>query len=137
MTKTKRVTCRYFPYWDWEDFKNDMYSNKVKNDEVVKKSSELLSDDILFFSTCLDVINDWPNSSMQNLLNKSVNRRAWLGQAACNYKFKATEIETREAWKNTAPLNKIKANIAAEKIIKIYESKNRSLHKNMEEKGLF
>lgn len=116
---------QYFaPYYNWEDFKNGMYEIPKEESRTmeIEKSVLLLSDSDSFNVLCETVLREWKISSMVNLTNTSCNRRAWLGQASCNYKYKVTETSTRMAWAELSEEKQIYANEIATKWIKIFES---------------
>ena len=113
----------FHPYDKWEDFKNGMYevpSNK-KNEKFIKKSIELLSNCDLFLNTCIDLINHWKIATEVNLTNTNFNRKAWLGHAACSYKFGCPEFSTRIAWGILTEKQRIEANNVAQKVINSFE----------------
>jgi len=113
----------YKEYYYWEDYKNGMYQsqNKLSESENVDLACKMLSDSIIFFETCKQVILNWPISTKVNLTNISCNRRAWLGQACCSYKFNVPEIHTRLAWGTLSEKKKYEANQVAERIIIHFE----------------
>lgn len=122
----------YHKYTEWEDFKNGMYDadngnyNELLNDAVL-----LLSNDNLFYETALKVIESWVISTKENLTNINSNRRAWIGQASCCYAYGVTEAITRDAWALLTDIQRYNANKVADKIISIYENKNRKIHSRM------
>lgn len=125
-------------FQDWEDYKNGMYSNSLNDLETLKqKSIDLLSNDNLFFEKALEMIFKWPVCADYNLSNTSLNRRAWIGQATCNYVHFVPEIITRLSWSELSEQEKLKANFKANKIIKIYENRDREIYKNLGTKVLF
>ena len=75
----------------------------------------------LFLNTCIEVIENWTISTKVNLTNKQCNRKAWLGQASCNYKYKVPEILTRIAWSKLDIIQQYEANEIAQKVINSYE----------------
>lgn len=128
----------FHKYTDWEDFQNGMFETKVKNEEdLIIKSVGLLSNEIDFHNVCLNVLDNWLISSDVNLSNKHSNRQSWVGQAACCYAFGTPETTTRKAWSKLDLNTKLKANLVADKIIKIYEAKDRKIHFGLGEKMLF
>ena len=126
-------------YEKWEDFKNGMFdiTKKDNETELIKNAESLLKDEAQFYNTSIEMINKWVISSSVNLSHVSCNRKAWIGQAACSYLYSCPEILTRIAWKNISETERIKANNIADKIISIYETKNRNIHKNMANAMLF
>lgn len=129
----------YHQYHLWEDYKNGMYkdANIIDKDIHVFKSINLLKDTQMFYDVCVKLIIEWPYSSEENLTNLSKNRRAWLGAAACSFNHKCPEYLTRVAWSLLNELDKQKANIVADKVIKEYEAKNKQIHRSVGEKLLF
>jgi hypothetical protein len=139
MKKLKKVKQVYEHYEKWEDYNNSMYTLKdvIDKDKKVIECINLLSNPEDFYKTCIELIEVWNISTDVNLSNTSSNRQAWLGAAACCFKFQAPEYLTRIAWKLLNKDVQLKANYVADKIIKIYERKNTGLHKNMGEQMLF
>lgn len=136
---TKIIEQFYAPYWEWEDFNNKMYSDiKEDNEDIlINKCKELFTNTDLFYSTGLLVLQEWPISSKINMTNLSINRRAWVGCAICNYKTESPEYVVRIAWKSLTEYDRIVANKIATKLIEEYEGKNFGLHKKMGGNGLF
>jgi hypothetical protein len=78
----------YAHYEHWEDFKAGMYlTEAVDESELIEKAKLMLTDNALFACTLQQVFNDWQIAVEVNLSNTNCNRRAWLGQAACCYRF--------------------------------------------------
>jgi len=77
---------RIFHTWDkWECYKAGFYENTVKDkshEECEALFISTLSDQKLFGSILEKLIVEWKNSCEHYLTNKSMNRIAWLGQAA-------------------------------------------------------
>ena len=130
----------YHRYELWEDYKAGMYETKISNAmffELAEKSRKLLSNPDEFFNVAISVLNNWKFASDENLSNKSCNRRAWIGQSACCYKYSSPEICTREAWSKMTVTEQYLADKIADKIIKLYEDKNRKVHQGLGNEMLF
>lgn len=129
----------YKPYTEWEDYKNGMYSefDNNKKNALIKRAVKMLSNQDLFLETLEKVILEWEISSMNNLTNTSSNRRSWLGQAACSYKYQVPEKLTRIAWGLLSEEQQIEANKTADEIIRKYEDKNYRLYRCMGSPMLF
>lgn len=121
----------YKQYHLWEDYKNGMYDLFEASDIEIQKGVSLLSNTDLFFNTCLEILDNWVISCDVNLTNLSINRKAWLGQASCNYKYKLNELAVRKCWALLSNEQRYKANIVADKIISIYEAKNKKIHSGL------
>lgn len=117
-------------YEKWEDYQAGMYEMKdVSNeDEKVNNAVLLLSSETDFFDTLTKLVQDWQIATAVNLTNKGQNRRAWLGAAACMYKYQTPEYLTRIAWNLLDSQTQHKANLVAEKIINIFEQKTNLTH---------
>ena len=89
----------YHPYNLWEDFKNGMYS--IPSNKEYQKSVVLsfFKNPNLVEIYMDKVINEWPISCEHNLSNLSMNRVAYIGQAACNIYGEIPNISTMYAWK--------------------------------------
>jgi len=132
------MTQIYYKYTEWEDFQNGMFETEFKNEELlINQAVKLLSNEAMFFDISLKVLEKWTVSSDVNLSNKNSNRQSWIGQAACCFAFSVPETLTRKAWNSLDLITKIKANLVADKIIRIYERKYFELHRNVGEKMLF
>jgi hypothetical protein len=126
----------FYPYTAWEDYMNGMYKEKAKDIESLTTNAIIMLTDIeLFLDTCKKLLIDWPIASAVHLTDRQCNRKAWLGQAACSYKFGATETATRTAWARMLPTQRIEANNVALKIIthfeQSYENKNQRLYSDL------
>lgn len=67
------------------------------------------------------VVKTWRYSCEHNLSNKTQNRRAWLGHAACALAFDCPEDIVREAWKHLTQEQRDAADAVAEETIKEWE----------------
>lgn len=122
----------YHKYTEWEDFKNGMYDSDCGNyNELLNDAILLLSNSNLFYETALKVIEQWIVSTKENLTNLNSNRRAWIGQASCCMAYGVPESITRDAWAILTDVQRYNANKVADKIISIYENKNRKIHSRM------
>ena len=80
---------RIFHTWDkWECYPAGFYESSLKDkthEECETIFKDTLSDQKLFASILEKVIVEWKYSCEHYLTNKSMNRIAWLGQAAVCY----------------------------------------------------
>ena len=116
----------YFPYWMWEDYKNGMWRKETKENEPIflEKAIKFTGDYKLYGSYMLKVLKDYPIACKQFLSNLNMNRRAWIGHAACNIAIKCPEYITRLAWKQLTDEQRRLANLEADKAILEWESNN-------------
>ena|SRR5688572_13947593 len=118
----------YHNYIKWEDFQNGMFALRCDWYEEKKYlANNLLSDESKLLISMRDVVNKWPIASEMNLTNRSRNRQAWLGQAACCFSHGVPEFVTRDAWNELADQIKEKANNIADMVISEWETEYNEL----------
>lgn len=119
------MIARIWHHYDlWEDYHNGMYEeDREGRKERVLRAAEILGDPSICETAMRKVVAEWPFASEYNLSNGEINRRAWLGQAACSCYGGVHEDETREAWGLLSNEQRVKANGIATQIIKswLYE----------------
>ena len=112
----------FHPYEAWEDYKCGMYDELKEGRETrIIIAMHLLASPTLCEKFMREVVKRWKIACEQVLTNQSVNRRAWLGQAACCLYAGVREDETRSAWGQLTEEEQNKANEIAEKVIEDYE----------------
>lgn len=78
----------FHTYKDWECYKAGFYNttlNGMTKDQAMEEYRNFLSDTERFGNTLEKLIMEWKNSCEHYLTNNSMNRIAWLGQAAACY----------------------------------------------------
>lgn len=114
----------YYRYELWEDYQNGMYAeSRDGRAERVKQAAKILGNAELCRIAMEKVVSDWKIATEYNLSNAGVNRKAWLGQAACSCWAGIHEDETREAWGIMTDTQRDKANEIAYEIITEWVSK--------------
>jgi hypothetical protein len=116
----------YHPYWQWEDYKAGMW-RKISKEEELSILPEIIKftgnyED--YGAAMFEVINHWKYSCEHNLSDMSMNRRAWLGHAACCFKHGYPEYLVREAWNQLSVKQQSLANKMADEAIKAWELKH-------------
>lgn len=94
------VTRVYHPWNRWEDYPAGFYekpSGAVKK-QMIDRVIELFSSADLTTQHMSMVIEKWPFSCEHNFTNNSLNRIAYLGQAACCIYAGIPSTVTMEAW---------------------------------------
>lgn len=85
----EKDTTRVFHTFDkWECHKAGFYASRkegITKDQGEKMYCDFLSDSEKFKSAATGVINEWKHSCEHYLTNSSMNRIAWIGQAAMCY----------------------------------------------------
>lgn len=90
----------YHPFWLWEDVKAGMWrkASLVEEDDLLPKAIEFTGNAPLYGSYMRMVSEEWTYSCEHNLTEVSMNRRAWIGHAACCMAIGCPEYLTRRAW---------------------------------------
>lgn len=114
------MITRIWHHFDlWEDYHHGMYDeDREGRQERVLRAAEILGSPTLCEKSMRKVVAEWPRASEFNLSNAEINRRAWLGQAACSIYGGVHEDETREAWGLLTNEQRVRANKIATGIIK-------------------
>lgn len=106
-------------YNKWEDFHAGMYDeSKEGRKERVKQAASILGTPSICRKAMEKVIAEWTIATEYNLSNAEINRKAWLGQAACSCYAGIHEDETREAWGIMTESQRTEANRIAASIIR-------------------
>ena len=109
----------FYHYNKWEDFHAGMYDEcKDGRSERVIKAAEILGTPAICRKAMEKVVAEWKIATEYNFSNAEINRKAWLGQAACCCFAGIHEDETREAWGIMTEAQRIEANNIASDIIK-------------------
>lgn len=127
----------YHNYKLWEDHKNGFYKN------ISHKDKKKLSKKVINFFNCEKtvkkymnkVIQEWVYSCEQNLSNQSMNRIAYLGQAAVCIYAGIPNLITMHAWKFIDIEKRDRADKIAYKIILKWEWTQRQKLKNISKSG--
>jgi hypothetical protein len=129
------MTRIYHHYKLWEDYPEGFYNNCSGIDKESKKEKvvELFSNPSLTREFMEKVINEWVYSCEHNLTNESMNKVAYLGQAACCLFGGVPSTTTMEAWRLVPSEFQNKANDIAIEVINIWidRNKNRQLCLNI------
>lgn len=115
---------KYHPYTLWEDYKFGMWrivGRGPERDDLLQKAISFTGNAELYGSWMMKVIQYWPKSCEHNLTDTSINRRAWVGHAACCMAINCPEDITREAWGNLTEQQRIEANAMADLAISTWE----------------
>lgn len=124
---------RIFHHYDkWEDYLNGMWRIVDKETEaiILPLAIEFTGNHKLYGAAMIEVVNDWPIACEHNLTNLSINRKAWIGHAACCLRHGWPEYLVRQAWHQLSHQQQVDANIEAEKAIAIFEKKHKKCQKN-------
>jgi hypothetical protein len=100
-----------------------MWGNiKPKDQDVyAERSADLMREPDSFKIACQAVLVKWPNSSMQNLSARCLNRMAWIGHAANFLSHDSVEYTTRLGWRMLDKEEQEIANKVANEVIEEWE----------------
>lgn len=118
----KRV---YHRYENWECYKSGFFSNisGPEKTQLELKVIEMFSSSDTTEKYMREVVEKWVNSCEHNLSNISLNRVAWLGQAACCLYAKIPYKITMNHWRFLdKERQKISCDIAEKIILEFEES---------------
>lgn len=123
MGASRGIKQIYHPYSKWECGKNGMWEDVLgsKSEELIDLAVKFTSNHILYGEAMKKVIYSWKYSCENFLTDKNINRKAWLGHAACSLELKLPENIVRIAWKKLTEEQRILANKQAEKYINEWE----------------
>jgi predicted phosphoadenosine phosphosulfate sulfurtransferase len=113
----------YYPYHQWEEYTEGMWRITVGPwRKMYRQNAErLMRDPQRFSDAMLLALDRWPISSEMNLSCTAMNRRAWIGHAACCIAAGAPEDATREAWWNLTDELRAAGDAAADRAIEYWE----------------
>lgn len=117
----------YHPYWYWEDYKAGFYENcsgEIK-EKYIQKVIELFNSEKLTREYMNKVIVEWHYSCEHNLTNESLNKIAYIGQAACCLYAGIPSTVTMEAWNLLKSEVQERADKQAEKVLNEWMYKNK------------
>lgn len=116
--KTKRI---YISWDQWEEVKANMWGRVSDRKSYLSKAIEFTSNHQLYGFYMLKVVDLWPNSCLNALTDYSLNRKAWIGHAACAMALNCPEDITREAWRYLTNEQQFLANNQAAAAIQKWE----------------
>ena len=119
---------------DWEEIQTNMWGSVDNKKLWLKKATKFTGDHCLYGRFMIRVVNEWPISCENALTDGFINRRAWIGHAACALAINCPESITREAWGQLTNEQQFLANKKADDAIRLWEynySKSKGLHTDM------
>lgn len=106
----------------WEAISYDFFATNHRKWSKIQcehKYRVLMIDLDEFEDILIKVITEWKNSCEHNLTNKSLNRIAWLGQAAMSYKYRIPSIYS-SGWQLLNADEQHNANIVALGVLNLW-----------------
>lgn len=124
--KLKRVYHR----WDkWEDFTCGFYNScsGIIKDELKIYVKHLFSNELLTREYMKRVVEEWIFSCEHNLTNESLNKIAYLGQAACCLYKNIPATVTMETWSELSKEIRDRSDKIAQEILNYWILNNKHL----------
>jgi hypothetical protein len=117
-----------------------MWGDVDNRKQMLEKAIKFTGDHVLYGSYMMRVIYEWPNSCDNALTDYQMNRKAWVGHAACALAIRCPEDITRQAWGFLTDEQRLLANAEAERAIQSWELRKRegkSIRQHMAQAVLF
>lgn len=115
---------RIFHSWDkWEDYRHNFYGGVVddwERDNTLELYASLLRDLPRFEAALKIIISEWKYSCEHNLSNESMNRVAYLGQAACALVYKVPHSNSMGGYNLLTDQEKAAADAMAQKYLDLW-----------------
>lgn len=137
MIRFKRV---YHPVDQWEEIKSAMWDDCDDRATMLQNAIEFTGDWNTYGDYMDLVIQEWPISCENALSDYMLNRKAWLGHAACALAIGCPEDITRKAWGHLTDEQRKMANRRAAIAIGHWEenyAKSKGILRNVDEPVLF
>lgn len=123
MNKLPRV---WHPVEDWEEIKFNMWGTVSDRASFLKRAIDFTGNWELYGDHMDLVILEWPISCENALTDYSLNRKAWVGHAACALYMQCPEDITRLAWGYLSDEQRTMANRRAAIAIRDWEENYRA-----------
>jgi hypothetical protein len=98
MRNLKRFKRVYHPACEWEELRFNMWGSVENKPRFLTKAIEFTGDASAYGDFMDKVVYEWPISCENALTDYSLNRKAWVGAAACALFYQIPEYIVREAW---------------------------------------
>lgn len=119
----KRV---WVPFEQWEEVKYNMWG-EVKDRPTFLYRAVLFTGNHRLYGRYMQKVSvEWPKSCLNALTDANLNRRAWIGHAACAYALHCPEDITRQAWGFLTDEQRLLANRQADRAIQSWEMRYRA-----------
>jgi hypothetical protein len=119
------MTRIYHPYYLWEDYKAGFYKTPSKTEKDSHKQfvATMFNNEKMTYTFMNAVIEKWVISCEHNLSNPSVNKSAYLGQAACCLYKHIPNISTMYGWSFLDPSIQKRSDAIATHILSLWTQK--------------
>lgn len=109
----------------WEEIGFNMWG-EVANRRLFLQRAEIFTGNHRLYGRYMQrVTTEWPNSCINALTDYNLNRKAWIGHAACALALRCPEDITRQAWGLLTDEQRTLANRQADRAIRAWEMRYR------------
>lgn len=114
----------WHPYWNWEDYHAGMWRKLPRHEEppAFDLAKQFTGNAELYGKWMLEAIRKFPVACEHNLTDRSLNKQAWIGHAACALAHKLPEYIVRKAWATLSEVQRIEANKKADYALRTWQS---------------
>lgn len=119
MRKFKRI---WHPFDEWEEVRHNMWGSVNDRASMLGKAVGFTGDHVMYGKYMMRVVREWPVSCENALTDYYMNRKAWIGHAACALAINCPEDITRQAWKRLSYEQQYLANKEASRAISSWEN---------------
>ena len=120
--KLKRV---WMPIETWEETSFNMWGEVLNRSIYLQRAVIFTGNHRLYGRYMQRVVAEWPNSCLNALTDYALNRKAWIGHAACALALRCPEDITRQAWSLLTNEQRVLANRQADRAILTWEMRYR------------
>lgn len=107
----------YHPWDTWEEVAHNMWGDVDDKKVYLKHAIKFTGDHKRYGRFMMRVVEEWPVSCENALTDPAINKKAWVGHAACALALECPEHITREAWSHLTDEQQLLANEKAQHAI--------------------
>lgn len=116
----------WVPIDRWEEVSYNMWGTVEDRKRFLQRAVVFTGNHRLYGRYMQRVAIEWPNSCLNALTDYNLNRKAWIGHAACALALRCPESITRQAWGLLTNEQRILANREADRAIQSWEVRYRA-----------